>query len=102
MTIKTYPELAFDLSNLNGISDAQLDVHFKLYAGYVANTNKLNSTLEELEGEGKAGTPLWAEMKRRAGWEYNGKILHELYFGGLKSGGSELSTDSAIGSAMAE
>lgn len=102
MAIQTYPEISFDLSGLNGISDEQLDVHFKLYAGYVANTNKLNETLGNLEAEGKAGTPLWAELKRRAGWEYNGKILHELYFGGMTKTSSDLGSDSALGKALAD
>ena len=73
-----YEEQKFDLKGLNGISDAQLEVHFKLYAGYVTNTNTLNANLAELEAGGKIGTPAWAEQKRRLGWEYNGKILHEL------------------------
>lgn len=102
MAIQTYPELKFDLSGLNGISDAQLDVHFKLYAGYVANTNKLNETLQQLEAEGKGGTPLWAELKRRAGWEYNGKILHELYFGGLTRSPRPLAAGSALARAFAD
>jgi len=102
MAIQTYPELSFDLSGLHGISDDQLAVHFKLYAGYVANTNSLNATIQELEADGKAGTPIWAEMKRRAGWEYNGKVLHELYFGNLTKSSSPLSDSSALGQKITE
>lgn len=102
MAIQTYPELKFDLSGLDGISDAQLEVHFKLYAGYVANTNSLNAQLQELEAAGKVGTPLWAELKRRAGWEYNGKILHEHYFGNLKKGAAPISDGSPLGRKLVE
>ena len=30
--------------------------------------------------DGKEGTPEFAELKRRLGWEFNGMRLHELYF----------------------
>jgi len=84
----TYPKLDYGhLRGLKGISDAQLDVHFALYAGYVTNTNKLNETLAAMVKEGQSGTPAWAELNRRAGWEYNGMRLHEYYFGNLHPGG---------------
>lgn len=75
------------LKGLKGISDAQMEVHFGLYAGYVTNTNKVNELLAEMSKNGQAGTPVWAEVNRRAGWEYNGMRLHELYFGNLYPGG---------------
>ena len=37
----------------------------------------------ELEKQGKPGTPEYAEMKRRFGWEFDGMRLHELYFGNM-------------------
>jgi len=84
----TYPKLDYGhLRGLKGISDAQLDVHFALYAGYVANTNKLNETLAAMVKAGQSGTLAWAELNRRAGWEYNGMRLHEYYFGNLHPGG---------------
>ncbi|MDT5261562.1 MAG: hypothetical protein QOC61_566, partial [Acidobacteriota bacterium] len=33
--IKAYTAKQFDLSGLNGISDQTLEMHFKLYEGYV-------------------------------------------------------------------
>ncbi|MHB8620145.1 MAG: superoxide dismutase [Chloroflexota bacterium] len=82
-----YKARQFNLSNLNGISDRTLEVHFGLYNGYVTNTNKLTEQLEEVVKNGQAaGTNLaYAEMTRRLGFEYNGMILHEYYFGNLKS-----------------
>ena len=35
----------------------------------------------------KEGTPEFAELKRRLGWEFNGMRLHELYFGNLGGDG---------------
>jgi superoxide dismutase, Fe-Mn family len=37
--------------------------------------------------EGKEGSPEFAELKRRLGWEFNGMRLHELYFGNLGGDG---------------
>jgi Fe-Mn family superoxide dismutase len=71
------------LLGLPGLSDALLTNHFTLYEGYVANINKLNDALKELEKNDKFGTPEFAEMNRRFGWEWNGMRLHELYFDNL-------------------
>ncbi|MFA6956907.1 MAG: superoxide dismutase [Thermoanaerobaculia bacterium] len=85
----TYSPKTFDLSGLQGISDQTLEVHFKLYAGYVTNTNVLNEQLAEML---KAGItpekmPVYSELKRRLGFEYNGMVLHEYYFGNMKKNG---------------
>jgi superoxide dismutase, Fe-Mn family len=37
-----YVPKRFNLSGLNGISDETLEMHFKLYEGYVQETNHLN------------------------------------------------------------
>ena len=84
---KTYKEQGFDhLKGLDGISDAQVDEHLKLYAGYVKNVNTLNEELAEMRGRGKpSGTnPEFAEVMRRLGFEYNGMILHEYYLENLR------------------
>src|SRR5262245_6856029 len=84
---KIYREQVFDhLKGLDGISDAQIEEHLKLYVGYVKQVNTLNAELAELRSQGKAsGTnPDFAELTRRLGFEYNGMILHEYYFSNLK------------------
>ena len=85
-----YKAQTFNLSSLNGISDGTLAMHFKLYEGYVTNTNTLNDQIAELaKGEiGAKEMPVYSELTRRLGFEYNGMVLHEWYFGNLKSGGS--------------
>jgi Fe-Mn family superoxide dismutase len=75
------------LKGMKGFSDNLLDMHFSLYQGYVKNTNLLLEQLGQMAGQGQAGTPAYAELKRRFGWEWNGMRLHELYFGNL--GGKE-------------
>ena len=103
LTQTPYKQREFSLSGLQGISDRTLEVHFGLYAGYVKNTNTLNEQLVSMLEEGKSGTPAYAEMTRRLGFEYNGMVLHEWYFGNLaRSGGGEVSSSSALGRAMTE
>ena len=78
--------LAKDFSNLigmEGFSETLLKNHFTLYQGYVTNTNKLADLLLTMLKEGKTGTPEYAELKRRFGFEFNGMRLHEYYFGNL-------------------
>ncbi len=77
---------AKDYSNLigmEGFSETLLNNHFTLYQGYVTNTNKLNDLLSAILQEEKVGTPQYAELKRRMGFEFNGMRLHEYYFDNL-------------------
>lgn len=67
-----------------GFSDTLLKNHFTLYQGYVTNFNKLNDILVTMEKDGKFGTPEYAELNRRLGWEWNGMRLHELYFSNMR------------------
>ncbi len=76
-----------------GFSDKLLTAHFKLYEGYVTNTN---TALELLGGTLEAGTPAYAEVRRRLGWEFNGMRLHELYFSNMAKEGGELASGSAL------
>jgi superoxide dismutase, Fe-Mn family len=78
---KTYKAQSFDhLVGLDGISDAQITEHLKLYEGYVKQDNTLNEQIAEMLGRGKASgaNPEFAEIARRLGFEYNGMILHEM------------------------
>ena len=103
ISYKPYPVQDFKhLLGLNGISDKTLEIHFKLYAGYVKNTNDLNEKIIELTEAGKSGSLEYAELKRRFGFEYNGMRLHEYYFGNMKPGGSELKESSPLGKLMTE
>lgn len=78
------------LLGTKGFSDQLLKNHFTLYQGYVTNTNKVADTLSAMAKEGKTGTPEYAELKRRFGWEFNGMRLHEYYFDNMTKGGKEI------------
>jgi Fe-Mn family superoxide dismutase len=71
------------LIGMEGFSETLLKNHFTLYQGYVTNTNKLMDMLASMLKEGRVGTPEYAELKRRMGWEFNGMRLHEYYFDNL-------------------
>jgi len=87
----TYKPKQFGLSGLKGISDKTLEMHFKLYEGYVKGVNELNEKIAGVLADGKVDKeefPAYSELTRRLGFEYNGMILHEYYFHNLKSGGA--------------
>jgi Fe-Mn family superoxide dismutase len=77
-----------NLIGMEGFSETLLKNHFTLYQGYVANTDKSLDTLSEMAKGGKIGTPEYAELKRRLGWEFNGMRLHEFYFENLGGKGA--------------
>src|SRR2546422_8187970 len=86
----SYKAREFNLSGLNGISDETLEMHFKLYEGYVKETNKLNEAIDKFIADGQVDQeemPAYSELTRRLGFEYNGMVLHEYYFDNLKTGG---------------
>lgn len=95
-----YKAKQFNLSGLKGISDQTLEMHFKLYEGYVKETNNLEERIAEFLKDGKVDQdemPLYSELKRRLGFEFNGMVLHEYYFENLKKNGE---TDPAGNSAF--
>ena len=90
MEQKIYKAKQFNLSGLNGISDQTLEMHFKLYEGYVKATNALTERIAGILADGKVDQeemPAYSELTRRLGFEYNGMVLHEYYFGNMKKNG---------------
>jgi Fe-Mn family superoxide dismutase len=88
---QSYQPKQFNLSGLKGISDQTLEMHFKLYEGYVTNTNILTEKIAAIIKDGKVDQeemPAYSELTRRLGFEYNGMVLHEYYFGNMKRDGS--------------
>ena len=89
-TITPYKAREFNLSGLQGISDETLEMHFKLYEGYVKETNNLTEKIAEFIKDGNVDQeemPAYSELTRRLGFEYNGMVLHEYYFDNLQRDG---------------
>lgn len=92
MQTKTYKPKTFPLSGLTGISDKTLEMHFKLYEGYVTNTNLLTEKISAILADGRVDQeemPAYSELTRRLGFEYNGMVLHEYYFANMKPRGGD-------------
>lgn len=96
---KTFPEIE---NGLDGISKEQLEVHFKLYQGYVNNTNILNEKLGKFIENKDFGSPEYAELRRRLGFEFDGMRLHEYYFENMKPNGGQLDPNSKLYKKLAE
>jgi Fe-Mn family superoxide dismutase len=90
MGTASYQPRTFNLGNLKGISNETIEMHFKLYEGYVKETNKLYERIAECIKDAKVDQEEFAEyseLSRRLGFEYNGMVLHEYYFENMTSGG---------------
>ncbi|MCE9643769.1 Fe-Mn family superoxide dismutase [Candidatus Parcubacteria bacterium] len=85
-----YQAKTFNLPALDGISPKQIEVHLKLYAGYVTFLNKLEETLAELMKDSEKNAYALGEVQRRRGFEFDGMRMHEYYFSQLEGGASPL------------
>lgn len=68
------------IGHVPGLNDDLIKMHFKLYQGYVNNTNAVLQKLQELTDKGESRTPQFGALKRILGWEFDGMLLHEYYF----------------------
>jgi Fe-Mn family superoxide dismutase len=71
----------------------------------VSETNRLQEHIAAILKDGRVDeqeTPAYSELKRRLGFEYNGMVLHEHYFGNLKKdGGGDAPASSSFARAVA-
>lgn len=88
--------------NVEGLSEKLIDQHWKLYEGYVTNTNLLNKLIwDTADANKELNNAEHSEIQRRLGFEYNGMVLHEYYFGALRKGAS-LPSSSDLESKLSE
>lgn len=81
--------IEFKPSGLVGISDKQIDEHWKLYEGYCNQTNTLQKELTEMREAGEGASLLYADRRRRLAFEMCGMLVHDYYFANLKAGVSD-------------
>ncbi len=79
-----YTAKTFQFGALDGISQKQLEVHIKLYEGYVKFLNTLEEKQKELMTDTEKNAYALAEVTRRIGFEFNGMRMHEHYFAQLE------------------
>jgi superoxide dismutase, Fe-Mn family len=75
-----YTPQSFSFGALEGISQKQLDVHLKLYEGYVKFINTLDDVLADLMKDSEKNAYALGEVNRRRGFEFDGMRMHEGYF----------------------
>jgi superoxide dismutase, Fe-Mn family len=75
-----YAPQTFNFGTLDGISQKQLDVHIKLYEGYVKFLNTLEDVQADLMKDSEKNAYALGEVTRRIGFEFNGMRMHEYYF----------------------
>jgi Fe-Mn family superoxide dismutase len=90
------------LKGLKGLSDSQLEQHFKLYEGYVKNTNLLREQVAEMMAKGQGDSPIFSELVRRLPFEQNGMVLHEYYFDNMTPSGPGITQGGALAKAIDE
>ena len=72
------------LKKMPKMDDGLMRIHFQLYEGYVKQVNLLNRLLQEELSKPNGGNSFqYQAIKRQFGWEFNGMVLHELYFSNL-------------------
>ena len=89
-----YEARSFDLSRLQGLSAKAIETHLGLYHGYVDQLN-------ELTAKSAAKSPDEAAARvRHFAFEYNGVVLHELFFEQLAgANASRLASGSVVAEA---
>jgi Fe-Mn family superoxide dismutase len=75
----------FDLAAVEGLSRKAIDLHLDLYRGYV---EKLNELRNRLANDGNRDVDATAGRVRQFAFEYNGVVLHELFFEALAGPGA--------------
>ena len=82
----TYTAKTFDLPSLEGISTKQVEVHLKLYQGYVTHTNLIREKRAELSPDKEKNAFIINELRRRFAFEWDGMRMHEYYFEQFEGG----------------
>ena len=86
----------FNIPELKGISEKNIEEHLKLYAGYVKNINQIFEKLGEYMTDAEKNAYVIGELHRRIGFEFNGVRNHEYYFHSLEGGPKPLPKDSQL------
>ena len=89
-----YEARSFDLSRLQGLSPKAIETHLGLYHGYVEQLNELTARPVPRSPDEVAS------RVRRFAYEYNGVVLHELFFEQLSGPNApQLSSGSVVAEA---
>lgn len=90
-----YQAKTFNIPQLKGISQKNIEEHIKLYEGYVKHTNLILSKITEIGTDENRAYEL-SETQRRFGFEFDGMKNHELYFSAFEGGPQNISEGGAL------
>jgi len=83
----------FNIVELVGISEQNIEEHLKLYLGYVTHSNAVLEKIAELSGDAEKNMPILSGLQKRFSFEYSGMRNHEIFFSLLENGGKSISKD---------
>ena len=91
MTEKWEKKAQFKPSGLEGISDQQVEYHFEThYSGYVTKLNEIWEKLQQADrSKANQNYSDFRELKLEETFNYDGALLHEIYFHALKKNGEK-------------
>ena len=91
MTEKWEKKTQFKPSGLEGISDQQVEYHFEThYNGYVTKLNEIWEKLQQADrSKANQNYSDFRELKLEETFNYDGALLHEIYFHALKKDGDK-------------
>ena len=95
-----YEAKQFNLPELKGLSQKQLEVHLGLYAGYVKFINTLEQVLADLKKDAEKNAYALGEVMRRKGFEFDGMRMHEYYFGSMEHTATAPESNSSLAQAL--
>jgi Fe-Mn family superoxide dismutase len=99
----SYTARTFELPELKGISKEQLEVHLKLYEGYVKHVNLIFDQIKGLRDDSSEGaTYIKNELRRRYSFEFDGMRMHEYYFEQFEGGAQAADGNSPLADAVCE
>jgi Fe-Mn family superoxide dismutase len=84
--MQKFEEKKFNIGELKGISQKNIEEHLKLYSGYVKHANLIMEHGLELSKEPEKYAYELAELQRRFAFEWAGIRNHEIYFAQLEDG----------------
>lgn len=79
-----YEVREFDLAGVEGLSRRAIEMHLELYRGYVEQVNKLITAMRAQAAESAPDHIVHDARARRLAFEFNGMVLHELFFEALR------------------
>lgn len=98
-----YEVQEFNIPEVKGLSEKQLEVHLGLYAGYVKHVNHIAEQLGAArKGEVDLDSYVQAEVRRRLAFEFDGMRMHEVYFEQLEGGSNQIDPSGNLAKKVSE